>query len=157
MLPKRKQTHLSNFDYANPHSIYFVTICAHERQPYFLNKNVTKLIVDEIDYRVNVIREVSIPVYCIMPDHLHMLLKLQPIYGRTLQNWISAFKRYTAREINDRFSIRPVWQKNFYEHIVRKEESLENIVNYIVFNPVRKNLVKDWCEYPYSKMSFEDF
>ena len=132
-------------------------MCAHDRQSYFSDQRIAKLIVDEIDYRVNVVQEVAIPVYCVMPDHLHMLLKLQSTYGKTLQNWISAFKRHTAKDMNDLFSIKPVWQKNFYEHIVRKEESLENIASYIVDNPVRENLVKNWHEYPYSKMDFENF
>ena len=51
------------------------------------------------------------------------------------------------------FEIKPLWQKNFYDHIVRKEESLLKIAEYIVDNPVRKELVSEWEEYPYSKVN----
>lgn len=91
-----------------------------------------------------------------MPDHVHLLLKLKEEYGKSLHNWVATFKRYTARAIGEKFDVRPLWQKNFYEHIVRKYESLEKIAEYIVDNPVRKGLVDDWQKYPYSKIDFRE-
>jgi len=41
------------------------------------------------------------------------------------------------------------WQKDFYDHIIRKEEKLSTHVRYILDNPVRKGLVSDWQEYPF--------
>lgn len=87
-----------------------------------------------------------------MPDHLHVLLSLGEGYRKSLQNWVSAFKRYTSRAANELFDIRPLWQKNFYEHTVRKEESLFDIAEYILNNPVRKGLVQEWMQYPYCKI-----
>ena len=65
---------------------------------------------------------------------------------------MSAFKRYTTRVINELFGIKPLWQKNFYDHVVRKEEPLIKIAEYIVNNPIRKGIVSEWEEYPYSKI-----
>ena len=132
-------------------------MCTNNKKPYFRNPDIVSSILSEIDFRVNISREVAIFVYCIMPDHLHFLLKLRETYGKTLQNWVTAFKRYTAWSVNEEFRIKPLWQKNFYEHIVRKDESLEKIAEYIVNNPVRKGLVGDWQKYPYSKIDFSDF
>ena len=90
--------------------------------------------------------------YCVMPDHLHILLALSENYQKSLQNWVAAFKRYTSKVINEKFDIKPLWQKNFYDHIVRKKESLIKIAEYIINNPVRKGIVQNWEEYPYSRM-----
>ena len=91
-------------------------------------------------------------IYCftVMPDHLHLLISLGPGFGGTLQSWVSAFKSFTAKSVKREFGIWKLWQVNFYEHIVRHDESLIEITNYIINNPVRKNLAKKWDEYPYS-------
>jgi len=54
--------------------------------------------------------------------------------------------------INELFNVRPLWQKNFYDHIVRKEESILKIAEYILNNPVRKGMALRWESYPYSRM-----
>ena len=43
-----------------------------------------------------------------------------------------------------------IWQTRFYDHIVRKTENLSEIMEYILNNPVRKNLADKWDDYPYS-------
>ena len=87
-----------------------------------------------------------------MPDHLHILLSLNDNYPKRLQEWVSAFKRYTSKTTCDLCGIKPLWQKNFYDHVVRKEESLIEIAEYIVNNPVRKGMVEVWEQHPYSKI-----
>ena len=42
------------------------------------------------------------------------------------------------------------WQKDFYDHVIKKEESIAKQVRYILNNPVRKGLVDLWDKYPYS-------
>lgn len=143
--------HLKDFDYTNDNYVYFVTICAENKQRCFVNNKITKIIEDELEFR-RTTKEINLLCYCIMPDHLHILLSLAEDYHKSLQNWVSAFKRYTTRVINELFSIKPLWQKNFYDHVVRKEESLIKIAEYIVNNPVRKGIVSEWEEYPYSKI-----
>lgn len=143
--------HLKDFDYANDNYVYFVTICAENKQHYFENNKITNIIEDELEFRKTT-KEINLLCYCIMPDHLHILLSLTEDYHKSLQNWVSAFKRYTTRVINELFGIKPLWQKNFYDHVVRKEESLIKIAEYIVNNPVRKGIVSEWEEYPYSKI-----
>ncbi len=156
-LPVRKRIHLSTFDYSDYNTVFFVTLCAYNKQAYFIRRGIVKIITNEIDFRTTYSKEVDVFTYCIMPDHLHLLLKLKGKYGKNLQNWVAAFKRYTARLAGEEFGVRTLWQKNFYEHVVRKDESLEKIAEYIVHNPVRKGLVNDWQKYPYSKMDFKNF
>ncbi|MCP4269084.1 MAG: hypothetical protein GY777_26505 [Candidatus Brocadiaceae bacterium] len=156
----RKNIRLEGFDYNESAYVYYITICTHNKRHYFTNVKVTKIIKDEIEFRM--INEIKLFCYCIMPDHVHILLSLTDGYTKkgkdrsvgkgTLQNWVSAYKRYTSRITNQLFEIKPLWQKNFYDHIVRKEESLLKIAEYIVYNPVRKGIVTEWEEYPYSRI-----
>ncbi len=147
----RKQLRLKDFDYKGSAFVYFITICTENKQTHFSNDKIAKIIADEIEFR-RIKKEIKVFCYCIMPDHLHILPSLTEDYQKRLQDWVSAFKRYTAKTINESFCVKPLWQKNFYDHIVRKEESLLAITEYIVNNPVRKGMVLNWEEYPYSKM-----
>ena len=155
-LPQRKQIHLESFDYSDCAAVFFVTLCCYDKQQYFSRQEITQIIIDEIDFRVRCAQEVMVFTYCVMPDHVHLLLKLKKEYGKSLHNWVAVFKRYITRTVGRQFGVLLLWQKNFYEHVVRKEESLEKIAEYIVNNPVRKGLVDDWQKYPYSKIDFRD-
>jgi REP element-mobilizing transposase RayT len=153
VLPKRKQIHLVDYDYSNTNDVFFVTLCTHDKKPYFQNLQYAQYIAQEIDFRSRVSEEVTVFAWCIMPDHLHILLKLNEGYGKSLANWVAAFKRYNARILSMMHEVKPLWQANFYEHVVRKEESLRAIAEYIANNPVRKNLVKHWQDYPFVKIN----
>ena len=157
MLPKRKQIHLVNFDYTNTNAVYFLTICTHNKKAYFKNPELAQYIAKDIDYRSRVVDEITIFAYCIMPDHVHLLLKLNDGYGKSLPNWVAAFKRYNARILSMMCDIKPLWQANYYEHVVSKEESLKRIAEYIAHNPVRKNFVTQWQEYLFSKIYYDAF
>jgi putative transposase len=146
----RKQIHLKYFDYRGSSNIYYVTICAFNGKKLFRHEGVAKTIVDELNFRQGASKEIKLYCYCLMPDHLHLLLSLSEDYQRSLQNWVAAFKRYNARIVNLLYEISPLWQKNFYEHVVRKDESLFQITEYILNNPVRKGLVSNRQDYPYS-------
>ena len=58
----------------------------------------------------------------------------------------------TIEIVKERFNLNKLWQGNFYEHIVRTDESFSNIAEYILNNPVRKRIVKHWQEYELSKL-----
>lgn len=157
MLSKRKQIHLINYDYSRNDAVYFITLCTHGKQEYFKKPQVAKYIADEINYRTRTAGEILVFAYCIMPDHLHLLLKLNDGYGKTLQKWVAAFKIHTARLLNQLENITPLWQRNFYEHIVRTDESMKEIAEYIVHSPIRKNMVSNWREYSFLQINYDAF
>lgn len=146
----RKHIRLKNFDYSNGF-VYFITICTFNKQPFFSDNKIASIIEDEIYFRVSK-NEVTVYCYCIMPDHIHLLLTLSENYCKNLSNWVSAFKRYSAKVVNDKFNISKLWQINFYDHVVRKEESMQSIAEYILSNPVRKGLVQSREDYRFSKI-----
>ncbi|MCA8830738.1 REP-associated tyrosine transposase [Hymenobacter pini] len=94
-------------------------------------------------------RHYQLVCYCIMPNHVHVLLLLPenaPPLVRTLQ----AFKSYTATQANKLLGrTGQFWQRESYDHVVRNLKELENIIRYILENPVKAGLVTDWQQWPY--------
>ncbi len=151
----RKSLHLEHFDYSDPGYAYFITICTLNKSNYFANSQIAQIIADQLDYRRKH-GEIKLYCYCIMPDHIHLLLSLDILYKKSLQTWVSAFKRYVSNITKKRFKIKDLWQKDFFDHIVRREESLMKIAEYIVKNPARKGMGDDWEDYPFCWV-VEDF
>ena len=79
--------------------------------------------------------------YIIMPDHIHLLLTVlpdksgRPMGAPTIPNIINQLKGYVSKKVG--FS---VWQKLYYDHIIRDQEDYDTKWNYIENNP------KTWCE-----------
>jgi len=85
--------------------------------------------------------------YVFMPDHLHCILEG---VSESSDLWSAAvcFKKLSGIWLRwHRPGVR--WQKDFYDHIHRKEEDLQKQIGYLLANPFRKGLVDDWVEYPY--------
>jgi REP element-mobilizing transposase RayT len=81
-------------------------------------------------------------LFLVMPDHVHGLLSFPPS-NHTLHGTITLWKRWTARQLGI------VWQRDFFEHRLRSEESRRDKADYILANPVRKGLVKEPREWPW--------
>ena len=82
-------------------------------------------------------------VFLLMPDHLHALLSFPPS-GKPLQQVVSKWKEWTAKQCGIR------WQRDFFEHRLRQEESRREKAEYILQNPVRKQLVSRPEEWPFA-------
>jgi putative transposase len=104
--------------------------------------------VDSIDFLRNK-KNILIFAYCLMPDHLHLLISL-PEKSESLSKIIRDFKSYTTKICREQTNQYRLWQKGFYDHIVRKHEDLMQICEYILNNPVRKELVENSNDYEYS-------
>ena len=79
-------------------------------------------------------------IFLLMPDHLHALLSFPPS-GKPLKQVVEKWKEWTAKQ----FGI--VWQRDFFEHRLRHDESRREKADYILQNPIRKKLVarpEDW-------------
>ena len=83
-----------------------------------------------------------------MPDHVHLLLRLNEFPG-ALPDLMRSIKGNVAVSVRrDRPSSR-VWQKSYYDHILRDHEDPAGIVEYLLNNPVRSGLVEDAEQYPF--------
>jgi REP element-mobilizing transposase RayT len=85
---------------------------------------------------------IFIDQYVIMPNHIHMVLIFTQDSRRgslPLQDVIGRFKSYTTyiyNQISERKGL-ILWQRNFYEHVIRDEQSLNEIQEYIINNPLK--------------------
>jgi REP element-mobilizing transposase RayT len=89
-----------------------------------------------------------------MPDHVHLLLDSEHDDGDVRKVMID-FKQQTGYWLSKNTPTIK-WQKDFYDHVLRKNEDLEKQVGYILENPLRKGMVKDWKDYPYKGSTIYD-
>ncbi len=94
-------------------------------------------------------------VYTFMPDHCHLLMEGKSDESDLWQCVVN-FKRKSGYWLA-RNEMSEEWQKDFYDHILRKDEDLTKQVMYILGNPVRRGLVEDWKAYPYKGSTLYDF
>ena len=145
---RRKKLRLNNFDYSDPNYVFFLTICARHLSSPFSNTNLADQIVSSIHF-VRRDKGVSIFCYCLMPDHLHIVTSPSAGSGN-ISEIMRAFKSFTTN-IGWKNGIEgKLWQKSFYDHIIRKDEDLNAICQYILANPVRKRLVTNPEDWKYS-------
>jgi len=89
----------------------------------------------------------------IMPDHVHLIyspLRRDDGWSYTLPDIMKAIKGRSARQVNLALKrTGPVWQEEFFDHVLRSNESLVDRVDYVCQNPVRARLVKTEAEYPW--------
>jgi len=156
----RRSIRLKDHDYAQP-GAYFVTICADRRQSLFgavvefeMRPNAFGRVVEEEWFRsAELRREIMLDAFVVMPNHIHGIVFIgyttaQGATGRSplrrpgpgshsLGAFVAGFKSATTIRINAirQTPRRPVWQRNYYEHIIRDERDLEPIRDYILSNP----------------------
>ncbi|MBQ8342324.1 MAG: transposase [Clostridia bacterium] len=147
-LPSRKNNRLCSYDYSNI-GTYFVTVCTKNRQPVLWNSLVgaindrPQIVLSEygkiVDEAINAIPccypAVLVEKYAIMPDHIHLLLRIVDTDGRSLiAPTISTVVRQLKGSVSKKCGA-SIWQKGFYDHVVRNSEDCEEIAVYIANNP----------------------
>ena len=148
-LPKRKSNRLENYDY-NSAGAYFITVCTKNRQnllcdivgeglcalPSIKLFPIGLVIKESIEYINKKYIGVSINKYVIMPNHIHLLVRIKTETGGhrapPLQSIIGNFKSYTTHKYGG-----VLWQRSFYDHIVRNENEYNKIWEYIDQNPLK--------------------
>ena len=130
------------------------TCCIKDRFPLFVDNEPFKLFEEKLLASLKKFH-CDAHVYLFMPDHVHLLLDSEYDEG-DVRKAIIDFKQQTGYWFSkNKPAIK--WQKDFYDHVLRKEEDLEKHVYYILENPIRKGLVTDWKKYPYKGSTIYDF
>ena len=142
---RKNSLRLKNFDYAARHS-NFVTIVTEHRQTFFTDERIANAAIEvllnlRLKYRFNLYS------YCLMPDHFHALIGIGES-GITLGRICGDFKSLSTREFW-KFSDGKLWQKQFFDHIIRNEQDFLETVEYIRENPVAAKLAADWKDWKY--------
>ncbi|NHC33239.1 transposase [Scytonema millei] len=156
----RQSIRLRGYDYSQA-GAYFITICTHHRECLFgevvdrqMHFKVGCIVAEEWLRSSKIRSGIELDEWVIMPNHIHAIVVFKSSVGipdpvgahscaplhrkpRSLPSLIAGFKSATTKRINE---IRqtpkiPVWQRNFYEQIIRNEGSLSKIQQYIINNP----------------------
>ena len=155
--PLRRSMRLPGYDYSHA-GAYFVTICTHRRIPLFgevvddtVRLNASGLVVTTTwnDLPVHY-PNVDLDAFIVMPNHVHGILILSDASTARsgLSEIVRGFKTFSARGVNERRQTRGVnerrqtrgaslWQRSYYEHVIRNEQALNRVRSYIADNPKR--------------------
>jgi putative transposase len=141
-----------------PGACYFFTVNLHDRKSNLLTDNIDLL---RLAFQKTMKHyPFLIEAIVVLPDHLHLIMRLPENDGNYSLRWncikgtfskqisnyeVGSYSRKDKRE-------RSVWQKRFWEHLVRDEEDFENHVNYIHYNPVKHGYVTSAVEWQYSSI-----
>ena len=149
-LPRRKNIRLKNYDYSLP-GAYFITICTKNKENYLwcnvgasiarpqvpLNK-YGKIVDDAIKNIEKLYTNITVNKFIIMPNHIHILLQIhsdndgRPMVAPTISRVVQQMKGYVTKQIG-----KPIWQKSYYDHVIRGEQDYKEIWEYIENNPIR--------------------
>jgi len=152
-LPVRGSHQLRKGRRSIPGTYYFLTTSTLDRRPILSNAEVAKVLFDTFDW-LEAQGRIKWLCIMVMPDHIHAVIQL----GReqTLPKIIQSFKNFTARQINKLLNRHSsLWQDGYYDHGIRKDESLNEIIRYCYENPVRRRLVKHATDYPHWRCKFK--
>lgn len=132
---------------------YHVASTTRDRVPVFSDPGCASLVVDAVQF---VRRERAyVLAYVVMPEHFHALFV--PRDGTSISQVMQSIKGYTARLVNEKLARRgPLWQRSFYDRMIRDERQLLETVDYVHMNPVLAGLVEDPRAYPYSSAGQDD-
>ena len=161
---ERKPMRLHGFDYSVP-GAYFITACTKNRE-FLFETNDAIMAVESAWYSLSdIFANIELGEFVVMPNHIHGILwikaegayRLHPgtwkneicrdrqlpiptkiVKFESLSNIIGAFKTTAATRVNKLRGMIgvPVWQKSFYDHIIRDHRELERIQKYIKHNPI---------------------
>ncbi|CAI2540244.1 transposase [Serratia liquefaciens] len=137
--PSRKSFRLRYYNYASA-GIYFVTICTHKRQCLFgtINNSVMQMstygkVAEECWLQIpQHFNGAHLDSFVLMPNHLHALLHLRNEKAVSLGTIIRSFKSAVTRQLHQ-----SVWQRSYWEGVIRSERELALTQEYIANNPAQ--------------------
>ena len=156
-LPTRKPMRLSDYDYSSP-GAYFVTVCTANRRCILSDITVgadalggprlqltdAGIVVEKYILTTERMPGFHVEKYVIMPNHIHMILRIDNGPPRasapTVSDAVGAIKRLVNRRLGQ-----DIWQRSFHEHVIRNENDYCEIAEYIDANPSK------WADDCYNK------
>lgn len=166
-LPERKRNRLQDYDYGQ-NGAYFITFCTQNKERLLWNQMETVgehsvLPLDNppvegesfdlpslskygeiVENAINIIPHkysmISVEKYVIMPNHVHLLLKIHNDDDRsgstmctpTISKVVKHLKEYVTKQIGI-----PIWQRSFHDHVIRNQDDYRLIWDYIDTNPLK--------------------
>jgi putative transposase len=153
---------MSNYRRADfPGGFYFFTVVTHNRRKIFSEPIARQCLHHSLE-KIQLCRPFEIIAICLLPDHLHCVWELPENDADFSTRW-SSIKAVFTREYlrlggtygtktqsKNKHREAALWQRRFWEHLIRDENDLDKHIKYIHYNPVKHGLVPDVEDWPWS-------
>lgn len=127
---------------------YFVTVCCADRRHIFNADTPVRLALESLvtaaegtHWRVSQV--------CFMPDHVHLVMAPESDRNQSLSPVMQRWKSSSKQRLNRAGIVGTIWQREFFDRLLRSGESLTEKWRYVEMNPVRAGLCAHPEEYPY--------
>ena len=131
--------------------VYFVTVCVAQRRPLLADGDAFAIL--HAEWRAARGRYGwAVGRFVVMPDHVHFFCVCDETASpKSLSGFVGGFKQWTAKLILRRRGIpAPLWQREFFDHLLRSDESYASKWQYVRENPVRAGLARSAEDWPYA-------
>jgi REP element-mobilizing transposase RayT len=128
--------------------IYFVTVCCADRRPIFYDSNSVAIALESL-IKAAQSTDWSVWQVCFMPDHVHLMLSPMTDRDQRLSKMIQRWKSSSKQRLNRAGIEGDIWQPEFFDRLLRSDESLTDKWRYVEMNPVRAGLCSSPEEYPF--------
>jgi putative transposase len=144
-----------------PGGTFFFTVVTEHRAPLFFNATARNLL-GKVMRQCFLLYPVQMVAVVLLPDHLHTIWTMPVgdaefsmrwgwIKKEFSKTWIAFGGEEQRRNVRRRNERRlAIWQRRFWEHMIRDENDLENHFDYIHYNPVKHKLVQSPVDWPWS-------
>lgn len=144
----RKHLHRLSWTW-NAHPRYFITVCTHARKKILATPDAHAILRAHWG-KTHDLYGWAVGSYVIMPDHVHFFCT--DAAGTTpLSKMVGAWKQWSAKSLCGQLAYQPpIWQREFFDHLLRSDESYSEKWNYVWNNPVRAGFVSapdEWAYY----------
>jgi putative transposase len=145
---------------------YFLTLVIYQRRKVFSTPEMRDLFRESVNH-VMTFHPFSLEAYCILPDHIHLILRLPEndadysmrvrlIKTRFTKGYLQHIDKIEPRgESRNKRREANVWQRRFWEHFIQYDDDLHRHIEYIHYNPVKHGVVGNVRDWPDS--SFMDY
>jgi REP-associated tyrosine transposase len=160
MNEKPHQENLRKGRFSKPGQFYTITKCCYKKYPYLIpdtedlssGEYYFKILYETIDW-LTVNNHIFFPSVTMMPNHFHILFQLGN--QKSLPQVMESLCKFTAKKYNIiKNTHGAFWQTGYYDHAIRKNESVLKHINYILNNPTRKGLVESRDAWPYKIINY---
>ena len=138
-----------------PNALYFITAVTRWRRPIFANKPDLELLRETMR-KVKEIHPFQMQAYAFLPDHFHLLIFVPSISD--ISKVLHSMQRNFTLNYKETHSIThkiKLWQRGFWNHVIRDERDFANHFHYIHYNPVKHGCVLKPEDYPHT--SFHEY
>jgi putative transposase len=144
-----------------PGQSIFFTVVTNQRRP-FLTEPIARQALNDAFSLVKQLNPFEIVAICLLPDHLHCIWTLPENDFDFSSRWRSIKALFSRKYLDENCGPHPmqnsklqkgelgIWQRRFWDHVLRNETDFQNHLNYIHFNPVKHGWVKRVGDWPWS-------